>query len=72
MIIVIQVDTLRSTCNLTSIVLTGQDIELLLLKKDVQDKLKIMGEVTLAALPDTITKASKLFELKVKYSFLNE
>lgn len=51
-----QVDGLRSTCNLTEVILKGKDIELLLLKKDVQDKLDSLGQVTIQNLPATISK----------------
>ena len=50
------VDGLRSTCNLTEIILKGKDIELLLLKKDVQDKLTSFGSVEIRNLPTTINK----------------
>ena len=51
-----QVDGLRSTCNLTEVILKGKDIELLLLKKDVQEKLDSLGAVTIKNLPPTISK----------------
>jgi outer membrane biosynthesis protein TonB len=50
------VDGLRSTCNLTEVILKGKDIELLLLKKDVQAKLASLGEVDIKTLPQTIDK----------------
>ena len=51
-----QVDALKSTCGLTKVILKGKDIELLLLKKDVQDKLQMMNEVDIKKPPSTVTK----------------
>ncbi len=50
------VDGLRSTCNLTEVILKGKDIELLLLKKDVQKKLSSLGDINIKNLPKTINK----------------
>ncbi|PVD33106.1 hypothetical protein C0Q70_08555 [Pomacea canaliculata] len=49
-------DSLKSTCSLTELVLKGKDIELLLLKKQVQDKLGCLSEVTLKDLPRSVYK----------------
>lgn len=49
-------DSLKSTCSLTELVLKGKDIELLLLKKQVQDKLSCLSEVTLKDLPRSVYK----------------
>ncbi|KAK7087639.1 hypothetical protein V1264_021662 [Littorina saxatilis] len=49
-------DSLKSTCNLTELVLKGKDIELLLLKKQVQDKLSGLATMTLTDLPLTVHK----------------
>lgn len=51
-----QVDGLRSTCNLTEVILKGKDIELLLLKKDVQEKLNVLNDVEIKEPPPTVTK----------------
>lgn len=51
-----QVDALKSTCKLTEVILKGKDIELLLLKKDVQEKLQMMNEVDVRKPPSTIAK----------------
>ena len=53
-----QVESLRSTCSLTDVILKGKDIELLLLKKDVQEKLTTLNEVEVKNLPKTISKVS--------------
>ena len=50
------VDGLRSTCNLTEVILKGKDIELLLLKKDVQKKLSSLNDIDIKTLPNTINK----------------
>lgn len=52
----INLDSLKSTCNLTEIVLKGKDIELLLLKKQVQEKLTSLSNIELAVLPKTVNK----------------
>jgi len=52
----VQVESLRSTCTLTEMVLNGKDIELLLLKKDVQDKLTALGDIDVKAMPGTVQK----------------
>ncbi|KAL8565908.1 hypothetical protein ACOMHN_000485 [Nucella lapillus] len=49
-------DSLKSTCSLTELVLKGKDIELLLLKKQVQDKLSGLAQVTLTDLPPSVHK----------------
>ena len=51
-----QVESLRSTCTLTDVILKGKDIELLLLKKDVQQKLSSLNEVEIKNLPKSISK----------------
>lgn len=51
------VEGLRSTCNLTEVILKGKDIELLLLKKDVQKKLSLLGDIDIKPLPETVNKA---------------
>lgn len=50
------VEGLRSTCNLTEVILKGKDIELLLLKKDVQKKLSLLGDIDIKPLPATANK----------------
>ena len=52
-----QVESLRSTCTLTEMVLSGKDIELLLLKKEVQDKLMALSDIDVKSLPSTINKS---------------
>ncbi|CAG5136204.1 unnamed protein product [Candidula unifasciata] len=49
-------DSLKTTCNLTELVLKGKDIELLLLKKQVQEKLSTLATVELKDLPQTVGK----------------
>ncbi|XP_033747595.1 tripartite motif-containing protein 2-like isoform X2 [Pecten maximus] len=52
----VNVDSLKSTCSLTELVLKGKDIELLLLKKQVQEKLSCLAEIELKDLPNTVLK----------------
>jgi hypothetical protein len=49
-------DSLKSTCSLTELILKGKDIELLLLKKQVQEKLFTMANLELNDLPRTVGK----------------
>lgn len=52
----VNLDSLKSTCSLTEIVLKGKDIELLLLKKQVQEKLTSLGDIELNSLPESVNK----------------
>lgn len=52
----VAVDGLRSTIALTEVILKGKDIELLLLKRDVQDKLSSLDSIDIKSLPQTIYK----------------
>ena len=52
----INLDSLKSTCSLTEIVLKGKDIELLLLKKQVQEKLTNLNNIELTTLPQSVGK----------------
>ncbi|XP_050410588.1 tripartite motif-containing protein 45 isoform X3 [Patella vulgata] len=52
----VNLDSLKSTCNLTEIVLKGKDIELLLLKKQVQEKLSCLSDIELEELPNSVHK----------------
>ena len=52
----LQIDGLRSTCSLTEVILKGKDIELLLLKKDVQEKLTVLNGVDIKKPPPTVSK----------------
>ncbi|CAF0918137.1 unnamed protein product [Brachionus calyciflorus] len=49
-------DQLKSTCNLTDMVVKGKDIEMLLLKKQLCDKFEEFEEINLDAVPDNLTK----------------
>jgi len=55
----ITVEGLRSTCSLTEVILQGKDMELLLLKKDVQKKLSSLGDIIIKTMPTTVTKVVK-------------
>lgn len=49
-------DALKSTVQLTSLVVKGKDMELLLLKKEVQEKLETLGNAMIKELPKTASK----------------
>lgn len=52
----VNLDSLKSTCSLTEIVLKGKDIELLLLKKQVEEKLSCLSDIRLQELPTNVSK----------------
>ncbi|XP_060572078.1 E3 ubiquitin-protein ligase TRIM56-like isoform X4 [Ruditapes philippinarum] len=52
----VNLDAVKSTCSLTELVLKGKDIELLLLKKQVQEKLTALNDIELNSLPETVGK----------------
>lgn len=45
------VEGMRSTCDITDVVLAGKDLELLLLKRDVEEKLTSMNSININDLP---------------------
>lgn len=49
-------ENIKNTCNISEVILLGKDIELLLLKKDVEDKLNLMNQIEARQLPPTISK----------------
>lgn len=63
---------MRSTCTLTEMVLNGKDIELLLLKKDVQDKLTALGDIDVKALPETAQKQIEFVSGTVDFGRLHD
>jgi len=67
-----QVESLRSTCTLTEMVLNGKDIELLLLKKDVQDKLTALGDIDVKPLPATVQKQIEFVAGTVDFGRLHD
>ena len=68
----VAVDSLRSTCNLTEIILKGKDMELLLLKKEVQDKLTSLGSVEIKNLPATISKKVSFLMGNIDFGYLED
>ena len=50
------VDQLKSTCNLTEMVVKGKDIEMLLLKKQLCDKFNEFHDIQLDEMPKNIAK----------------
>ena len=53
-------------------VLNGKDIELLLLKKDVQDKLTALGDIDVKALPPTVQKHIEFVAGTVDFGCLHD
>jgi len=53
-------------------VLNGKDIELLLLKKDVQDKLTALGDIDVKALPATVQKQIEFVPGTVDFGRLHD
>jgi len=53
-------------------VLNGKDIELLLLKKDVQDKLTALGDIDVKALPGTVQKHIEFVSGTVDFGRLHD
>jgi tripartite motif-containing protein 56 len=68
----VQVENLRSTCQLTEMVLSGKDIELLLLKKDVQDKLLALGDIDIKNLPSNVSKNVHFVPGAVDFGYLED
>jgi hypothetical protein len=68
----VQVENLRSTCSLTELVLGGKDIELLLLKKDVQEKLSLLNSVEVKNLPNTTAKSVNFVPGQVDLGYLQD
>lgn len=67
-----QVDSLRSTCNLTDVILQGKDIELLLLKKEVQEKLQSLSNVEIKNLPSTVNKKINYIAGSIDFGFIQD
>ena len=67
-----QVDSLRSTCNLTEVILQGKDIELLLLKKEVQEKLNALSSVEIKNLPNTVNKKINYSAGSIDFGFIQD
>jgi len=53
-------------------VLNGKDIELLLLKKDVQDKLTALGDIDVKGLPETVQKQIEFVPGTVDFGRLHD
>lgn len=68
----LQVESLRSTCNLTEVVLGGKDIELLLLKKDVEDKLTALNNIEIKSVPKTMGKMVDFVPGEVDFGHLHD
>ena len=65
-----QVENIRSTCKLAKTILGGKDIELLLMRKDVQDQLGSLDTVELKKLPKTVSKIVEFVTGEVNFGYL--
>ncbi len=63
-------DQLKSTCNLTEMVVKGKDIELLLLKKQLCEKFEEFEDIQVAPVPRNILKKVKFKVGELKYGEL--
>jgi hypothetical protein len=68
----LQIESLRSTCNLTDVILMGKDIELLLLKKDVQGKLDSLSAIQVKDLPATVSKVVDFVAGTIDLGYLHD
>jgi len=67
-----QLDNLRSTCSLTEVILKGKDIELLLLKKDVQEKLTTLNSIDVKDPPATVTKVINYIPGSIDMGYIHD
>lgn len=63
-------ENIKNTCNISEVILLGKEIELLLLKKDVEEKLNLMNQVEAKALPATIDKCVEFQTGQVDFGYL--
>ena len=68
----VQVESLRSTCSLTEVILMGKDIELLLLKKEVQEKLDSLSAISVKNLPPTTSKRVEFVAGDVDLGYIHD
>jgi len=67
-----KVESLRSTCKLAETILNGKDIELLLLRSDVQEKLSLLNQLDFGVLPSTVSKAVEFTSGSIEFGSLCE
>lgn len=72
MVYCLQIEGLRSTCNLTDAILMGKDIELLLLRKDVQEKLESLSAIEVRDLPVTANKVVEFVAGTIDFGYLHD
>ena len=68
----VQVENLRSTCSLTEVILMGKDIELLLLKKEVQEKLDSLSAISVKNLAPTTSKRVEFITGDVDLGYIHD
>lgn len=64
------VEGMRTTCDITDVVLGGKDLELLLLKKDVEEKLTSMNSIQITDLPPDCVKNIDFLPGAVDFGYL--
>ena len=67
-----QLESLKSTCSLTEVILKGKDIELLLLKKDVQEKLSTLNSIDVSTPPATVNKVIKYIPGSIDMGYIHD
>ena len=68
----VKIEGLKSTCNLTEVILKGKDIELLLLRKQVSEKLSALSDLQIKQLPPTVTKQVKFYPGELDFGYIND
>ncbi|XP_064612304.1 uncharacterized protein LOC135476259 [Liolophura sinensis] len=62
---------LESTCNLTDVILKDKNLEMLLLKKEIEEKLTMLMEPSLPPVPSDLSKQVKFIPGSVKLGYLS-
>ena len=68
----VSIDSLRNTCNLTEVILRGKDIELLLLKKDVSEKLSGLSSTEMKNLPSSVAKKVNFIPGAIDFGYIQD
>ena len=65
-------DNILSTCNLTDIIMKDKGIELLLLKKNLQQKLELLQDVNVPKVPPKVDRQFHYVPSTVRHGFIRE
>lgn len=68
--LITMIESMKATCAITDIVLAGKDIELLLLKKDVEEKLTSLNAVDVPDLPKESSKRVEFVSGAVDFGYI--